>query len=163
FIISTIAAALVAIGTFWVLAQLRSVSASVDLTTVIFSIFAIGWLLCPIFAFGLDGTLDPATMALYPLRTRPLVIGLLTASAAPGNRAAHRIGGRSLAGGQRARLAWGNRRAGSRTRHTLRVHRRGATGAVLHRACQVRHHQHGAAASLAPRQGPRHLPDRPRR
>ena len=37
---------------------MRSVPASVDLTTVIFSIFATGWLLCPIFAFGLDGTLD---------------------------------------------------------------------------------------------------------
>jgi ABC-2 type transport system permease protein len=81
FVISTVGAVLVAIGTFWVLAQLRSLSASVDLTTVIFSIFAIGWLLCPIFAFGLDGTLDPATMALYPLRTRPLVVGLLAASA----------------------------------------------------------------------------------
>jgi ABC-2 type transport system permease protein len=81
FVVSTTAAVLVAIGTFWVLAQLRSLSASVDLTTVIFSIFAIGWLLCPIFAFGLDGTLDPATMALYPLRTRSLVTGLLAASA----------------------------------------------------------------------------------
>jgi ABC-2 type transport system permease protein len=82
FLVSSTFAVLVAIGTFWVLAQLRSLSASVDLTTVIFSIFAIGWLLCPIFAFGLDGTLDPATIALYPLRTRPLVAGLLAASAA---------------------------------------------------------------------------------
>ncbi|TVZ02595.1 hypothetical protein EAS64_27875 [Trebonia kvetii] len=92
FIISTIAAALVAIGTFWVLAQLRSVPASVDLTTVIFSIFAIGWLLCPIFAFGLDGTLDPATIALYPLRTRPLVVGLLAASAVGAWPAANVLG-----------------------------------------------------------------------
>src|SRR5215472_12386396 len=82
FVVSTTFAVLVAIGTFWLLAQMRFLSASVDLTTVIFSIFAIGWLLCPIFAFGLDGTLDPATMALYPLRTRPLVVGLLAASAA---------------------------------------------------------------------------------
>lgn len=82
FVMSTLGAALAAIGTFWLLAQLRSLPASVDLTTVIFSIFAIGWLLCPIFAFGLDGTLDPATMALYPLRTRPLVVGLIAASAA---------------------------------------------------------------------------------
>jgi ABC-2 type transport system permease protein len=82
FILSTTFAVLVAIGIFWLLAQLRPLSASVDLTTVIFSIFAIGWLIGPILAFGLDGTLDPATMALYPLRTRPLVIGLLAASAA---------------------------------------------------------------------------------
>ena len=92
FIISSIAAGLVAIGTFWVLASLRSVSASVDLTTVIFSIYAIGWLLCPIFAFGLDGTLDPATMALYPLRTRPLVTGLLAASAVGAWPAANVLG-----------------------------------------------------------------------
>jgi ABC-2 type transport system permease protein len=82
FLVSTTFAVLAAIGTFWLLAQLRLLSASVDLTTVIFSIFAIGWLIGPILAFGLDGTLDPATMALYPLRTRPLVVGLLAASAA---------------------------------------------------------------------------------
>jgi ABC-2 type transport system permease protein len=81
FIVSTVGAALVAIGTFAILSQLRFVPAAVDLTTVFFTIFAVGWLLCPIFAFGLDGTLDPATMALYPLRTRPLVTGLLAASA----------------------------------------------------------------------------------
>ncbi len=92
FLISTALALLVAIGTFWVLAQLRSLDASVDLITVIFSIFAIGWLLCPIFAFGLDGTLDPSTMALYPLRTRPLVTGLLAASAAGAWPAANMIG-----------------------------------------------------------------------
>lgn len=84
FLISTTLAVLVAIGTFWLMAELRllSESESVDVTTVIFSIFAIGWLIGPIFAFGLDGTLDPAAMALYPLRTRPLVAGLLAASAA---------------------------------------------------------------------------------
>ena len=92
FLISTAFAVLVAIGTFWALAQLRAVSASVDLTTVIFSIFAIGWLLCPIFVFGLDGTLDPATLALYPLRTRPLVAGLLAASAAGAWPAANVLG-----------------------------------------------------------------------
>ena len=81
FVVSTTFAGLAAIGTFWVLAQLRLLISSVDLTTVIFSLFAVGWLIAPIFAFGLDGTLDPATMALYPLRTRPLAVGLLAASA----------------------------------------------------------------------------------
>jgi ABC-2 type transport system permease protein len=81
FLVSTTCAGLVAVGTFWLLAQLRLLSASVDLTTVIFSLFAVGWLIAPIFAFGLDGTLDPATMALYPLRTRSLAVGLLAASA----------------------------------------------------------------------------------
>jgi ABC-2 type transport system permease protein len=81
FITSTFFAFIVAVGGFYVLAQFRGLSASVDLTTVIFTVFAFGWLTLPIFAFGLDGTLDPATLALYPLRTRPLAVGLLAASA----------------------------------------------------------------------------------
>jgi ABC-2 type transport system permease protein len=82
FILSTLFAAVVAVGGFYVLSLFRGLSASVDLTTVIFCAFALGWLVLPIFAFGLDGTLDPATLALYPLRTRPLAVGLLAASAA---------------------------------------------------------------------------------
>ena len=81
FIVSTVFAVLTAIGTFVVLALLRGQSASVDVTAVIFTVFAFGWLILPIFAFGLDSTLDPATLALYPLRTRPLAVGLLAASA----------------------------------------------------------------------------------
>jgi ABC-2 type transport system permease protein len=81
FIVSTFWAGLVAAGTFVLLALLRGQSASVDLTTVIFTGFAFGWLILPLVAFGLDATLDPATLALYPLRTRPLAVGLLAASA----------------------------------------------------------------------------------
>jgi ABC-2 type transport system permease protein len=82
FIASTIGAGLVAAGTFVILAVLRGNSASVDVTAVIFTLFAFGWLIMPLLAFGLDSTLDPATLALYPLRTRPLAVGLLAASAA---------------------------------------------------------------------------------
>jgi len=81
FIVSTTFACLFGIGIFVILALLRGSSASVDLTTVILTLLALGWLILPIFAFGLDGTLDPATLALYPLRTRPLAVGLLAASA----------------------------------------------------------------------------------
>jgi ABC-2 type transport system permease protein len=81
FIVSTFFAFVVAVGGFCVLALFRGLSASVDLTTVIFTVFAFGWLIAPIMSFGLDGTLDPATLALFPLRTRPLTIGLLAASA----------------------------------------------------------------------------------
>jgi len=81
FVFSTIFACLFAVGTFAVLALLRGLSASVDVTAVVFTAFAFGWLILPIFAFGLDGTLDPATLSLYPLRTRPLAVGLLAASA----------------------------------------------------------------------------------
>jgi ABC-2 type transport system permease protein len=80
FIVSTTFAVLVAIGTFVGLAALRGHSASVDVATVVFTIFAFGWLGLPLLVFGLDSTLDPATLALYPLRTRPLALGLLAAS-----------------------------------------------------------------------------------
>jgi ABC-2 type transport system permease protein len=82
FLFSTALAGLVAIGAFVVLALFRGQAAAVDVTAVIFTAFAFGWLILPIFAFGLDGTLDPATLALYPLRLRPLATGLLSASAA---------------------------------------------------------------------------------
>jgi ABC-2 type transport system permease protein len=81
FIISTTFAVVVAIGTFVVLALLRGSATSVDLTTVVFTVFAFGWLILPIFVFGLDSTLDPASLQLFPLRTRPLATGLLAASA----------------------------------------------------------------------------------
>src|ERR1700720_4137168 len=92
FIIRTFFAFVVAVGGFYVLALFRGLSASVDLTTVIFTAFALGWLILPIFAFGLDGTLDPATLQLYPLRTRPLAAGLLAASACGAWPAANLIG-----------------------------------------------------------------------
>ena len=81
FVVSTVFACLLAAGTFAALASFRGQAISVNLTTVIFTLFAFGWLIAPIFAFGLDGTLDPATLAPYPLRTRPLATGLLAASA----------------------------------------------------------------------------------
>jgi ABC-2 type transport system permease protein len=81
FIVSTIFACLFAAGGFTALALLRGQSTSVDLTTVIFTLVAFGWLILPIFVFGLDSTLDPASLALYPLRTGRLAVGLLGASA----------------------------------------------------------------------------------
>jgi ABC-2 type transport system permease protein len=92
FILSAFFALVVAAGVFYVLARFRGLSASADLTTVIFSMFAPGWLILPIFAFGLDGTLDPARLQLYPLRTRPLAVGLLAASAAGAWPAANLLG-----------------------------------------------------------------------
>src|SRR5580658_11023812 len=92
FIFSILFAFVVGVGGFYVLSLFRGLSASVDLTTVIFTAFALSWLILPIFAFGLDGTLDPATLQLYPLRTRPLAVGLLAASAAGAWPAATLIG-----------------------------------------------------------------------
>jgi ABC-2 type transport system permease protein len=81
FFVSTFFAVLLAAGTFAGLAALGAQPGSVYVTTVVFTVFAFGWLILPIFVFGLDSTLDPATLALYPLRTRPLAVGLLAASA----------------------------------------------------------------------------------
>ena len=81
FILSSTVALIVAVATFAGLAALRHNGAAVDLTAVIYTMFAFGWVVLPLIAFGLDTTLDPATLALYPLRTRPLMIGLLAASA----------------------------------------------------------------------------------
>jgi ABC-2 type transport system permease protein len=80
FIISSVFAVLLAIFAFLVLAGFRGTSTSVELTSVIFTVFAFGWLIAPVMVFGVDSTLDPATLALYPLRTRPLAVGLLAAS-----------------------------------------------------------------------------------
>jgi ABC-2 type transport system permease protein len=80
FIISSGFAVLLAIFTFLALAGFRGKSTSVELTSVIFTVFAFGWLIAPILVFGVDSTLDPATLALYPLRTWGLAAGLLAAS-----------------------------------------------------------------------------------
>jgi ABC-2 type transport system permease protein len=92
FITSTAFAVLTALGMFALLASLHGQATAVDLTSVLFTIFAFGWLVLPLLAFGLDSTLDPATMALYPLRTRELAVGLLAASATGAWPAANVIG-----------------------------------------------------------------------
>jgi ABC-2 type transport system permease protein len=82
FVLSTVCAALVAGGVFYLLSTLRGYGiAAADLTTVVFAVFGVAWLILPLVVFSADGTLDPATLALYPVRIRPLAVGLLAASA----------------------------------------------------------------------------------
>ena len=81
FILSATLAAVAAVAVFGSLAMLRGQAAAVDEATAVFTTFAFAWLVLPIFSFGLDATLDPATLAPYPLRARPLAVGLLAASA----------------------------------------------------------------------------------
>ena len=92
FVLSTTLAALVAGGVFYLLASLPGGIAAADLTTVIFCVSGLAWLILPLVVFGLDSTLDPATLALYPVRTRPLAVGLLAASATGAWPAATLIG-----------------------------------------------------------------------
>jgi ABC-2 type transport system permease protein len=81
FILSTVCAALVAGGVFYLLAILGGGFAAADLSTAVFCLFGLAWLILPVVVFGLDSTLDPAALDLYPVRTRPLAVGLLAASA----------------------------------------------------------------------------------
>jgi ABC-2 type transport system permease protein len=92
FMVSTAFAVVAALGIFALLASLHGQAAAVDLTSVVFTFLAFGWLILPLMAFGLDSTLDPAVMALYPLRMRPLAVGLLAASATGAWPAANVIG-----------------------------------------------------------------------
>jgi ABC-2 type transport system permease protein len=82
FILSATMATVVAAGVFISLAGLRGHGGAVDEATAVFTMFAFAWLVLPIFSFGLDATLDPATLAPYPLRPVPLAVGLLAATAA---------------------------------------------------------------------------------
>jgi len=48
-----------------------------DLVTVIlFTLVTIGWVVIPLFAFGVDNTVDPSRFALYGVRARDLLPGL---------------------------------------------------------------------------------------
>jgi ABC-2 type transport system permease protein len=92
FILSCLLAVVIAVGIFYLLAILPGGIAAADLTTVIFFAFGVAWLVLPLVVFGLDSTLDPATLALYPIRTGPLAVGLLAASATGAWPAATLIG-----------------------------------------------------------------------
>src|SRR4029077_14993659 len=69
FMTSTAFAVLTALGMFALLASLHGQSTAVSLPSFMFTVFAFGWLILPLLAFGLDSTLDPATVAPTPLAT----------------------------------------------------------------------------------------------
>ncbi|WP_043620853.1 hypothetical protein [Nonomuraea candida] len=75
------AAGLAALG-FFLMSLLRLAPPDIasSLVTVLFSAFLFGWMVVPLMAFGLDDTLDPAKLALFPLGTRRMAIGMFTAS-----------------------------------------------------------------------------------
>ncbi|WP_214106711.1 hypothetical protein [Acrocarpospora catenulata] len=54
---------------------------AVDLVVMQFTAFTIAWIVVPLLAFGLDETLDPGRLSLFPLTTRQLATGLFAASA----------------------------------------------------------------------------------
>jgi ABC-2 type transport system permease protein len=65
---------------FLLLATQRGRAGPDNLIVLVFTAFAVGWLVLPLMTFGADETLDPARLALLPLRPRELVGGLLAAA-----------------------------------------------------------------------------------
>lgn len=45
------------------------------------TVFLVSWMIVPLLAFGLDDTLDPSRLSLFPLSTGRLAVGMFTASA----------------------------------------------------------------------------------
>ncbi|MEV4459092.1 hypothetical protein [Microbispora sp. NPDC049633] len=84
FAFSLAAAFLTAVAGFGLLSLIRLAPSDVglDLVSAAFAMFAVGWVVVPLMAFGLDETLDPARLALFPLTTRQLATGMFAASAA---------------------------------------------------------------------------------
>ncbi|GAA0922790.1 hypothetical protein [Nonomuraea longicatena] len=83
FVFTVLAAAVVAALGFLAMALLRAASpeTAADVLTLAYAGLFVGWAVVPLLAFGLDDTLDPARLALFPLRTRDLAVGMFTASA----------------------------------------------------------------------------------
>ncbi|WP_433373348.1 hypothetical protein [Streptosporangium sp. CA-115845] len=82
FVFTVIAAIVFAALGFFAMTTLRLASAEVagDVVTVLFAAFLVGWAIVPLLAFGLDDTLDPSRLALFPLRTGQLATGMFAAS-----------------------------------------------------------------------------------
>ncbi len=84
FVFTSLAALACAIVGFTLFALLRLADPGIaaDIGIVAFTVFTIAWIFVPLLAFGLDETLDPSRLALFPLTTRQMATGLFAASAA---------------------------------------------------------------------------------
>ncbi|SDH80494.1 hypothetical protein [Nonomuraea jiangxiensis] len=82
FIFTLLIAAGLAVLGFFLMSLLRLAPADIaaSLVTVAFTLFLVSWMIVPLMAFGLDDTLDPARLSLFPLRTRRMAVGMFTAS-----------------------------------------------------------------------------------
>ncbi|MHB1431905.1 MAG: hypothetical protein ACYCVZ_07305, partial [Streptosporangiaceae bacterium] len=65
---------------FLLLAAQHGRAGAANLIVLVYTAFAVGWLVLPLMTFGSDETLDPARLALLPLRPRELAGGLLAAA-----------------------------------------------------------------------------------
>ncbi|MFJ2031554.1 hypothetical protein [Streptosporangium sp. NPDC087985] len=82
FIFTVLAAVVVAGSGFLMTSALRFASADIatDVGIVLFTAFLVGWAFVPLLAFGLDDTLDPSRLSLFPLRTGQLAAGMFATS-----------------------------------------------------------------------------------
>jgi ABC-2 type transport system permease protein len=65
---------------FSLLASLHGGPRAADAGVVVFTMAFVGWTVLPLLAFGTDETLDPARLALLPLRRRTMTAGLFVAA-----------------------------------------------------------------------------------
>ncbi|QYC38745.1 hypothetical protein Nocox_05590 [Nonomuraea coxensis DSM 45129] len=82
FLLTTVVALGTAVLGFLLMSLLRLAprDLAVELVIVAFALFLLAWMIVPLLAFGLDDTLDPAKLALFPLPARRLAVGMFTAS-----------------------------------------------------------------------------------
>ncbi|MEV4185160.1 hypothetical protein AB0J28_27430 [Streptosporangium canum] len=82
FVFTVIAAVVVASLGFFAMTMLRLAPADIatDVVIVLFTTFLVSWAIVPLLAFGLDDTLDPSRLSLFPLRTGQLAAGMFAAS-----------------------------------------------------------------------------------
>ncbi|MFF4772992.1 hypothetical protein ACFY05_09065 [Microtetraspora fusca] len=84
FVFTSLIALVCAVGGFALFSLLRLATdpgIALNIGIVAFTLFTLGWIFVPLLAFGLDETLDPSRLALFPLTTRQMAAGMLAASA----------------------------------------------------------------------------------
>ncbi|MDP9846546.1 hypothetical protein [Streptosporangium lutulentum] len=78
FVFTLVVAIVLAGFGFFLMASLRLAPEGVatDVGIILFTVFLVGWAITPLLAFGLDETLDPSRLSLFPLRTGRLAVGM---------------------------------------------------------------------------------------
>ncbi|WP_262841417.1 hypothetical protein [Sphaerisporangium corydalis] len=83
FVFTLIAAVSVALGGLLLMSLLRLAPAdlALDAGMVLFTVLTLIWVIGPLLVFGVDETLDPARLTLFPLTARQMAVGMFAASA----------------------------------------------------------------------------------
>nr|WP_246497051.1 hypothetical protein [Sphaerisporangium rubeum] len=82
FVFTLLAAFVVGTGGLAALSMLRLAPADVaaGAGVLVFTLLTLTWVLAPLMAFGVDDTLDPSRLALFPLTARQMAAGMFTAA-----------------------------------------------------------------------------------